>query len=152
MDAVDINDRVQIIRKGNELFNKGDIILAYKCYTMANYYSGIEKIADYFFYTKNNAAKAIVLYKQIANADMSESTDGSNIGGNIRAKQKLEDVSLKIVDVIRKWHKEDASDSNVKNEMDLEQKKRYLLAAIGEHKNQFHTKNTENVSSKNIEK
>ena len=140
MDYTDKKERSLIIRKGNELFNKGDIILAYKCYTMAKYYAGIEKIADYFFYTKQNAAKGIVLYKQIVQED-------SNMGGNERAKKKLDEAALKIVEIIRKWNKEDDSEFNAKEEVTLEQKKKYLLAAAGKHKSQFHTKNTENKTS-----
>lgn len=124
---MDGKDKSDIIRKGNELFNKGDIILAYKCYSMANYYGGIEKIADYFFYTKQNPAKAIVLYKQIVSTS-----------DNVRVKQKLEDTSMKIVDIIRTWNEED--DSKVKKEVTLEEKKKYLLAAVENHKNKFHTK------------
>lgn len=131
----DKHDKAEIIRKGNELFNKGDIILAYKCYCMADYSAGIEKIADHFFYNEKNPAKAIVLYKKI-----SSKNDGSNMGGNIRVKQKLEYVALKIVEIIRQWNKEDDIAINQKREVSLDEKKKYLLTLVDKQKNKFHTR------------
>ena len=63
------------------------------------------------------------------------------MGGNERAKKKLDEAALKIVEIIRKWNKEDNSEFNAKEEVTLEQKKKYLLAAAGKHKIKFHTKN-----------
>ncbi len=121
-------DRADFIRKGNELFNKGDIVLAYKCYTMADYSAGIEKIADHYFYNEKSPAKAIVLYKKLAKDT-----------GNERVQEKLDEVAQKIVKVIRKWVAEDVEAAN-KPEDSLKQKRQYLAAVIEQQKTKFHTR------------
>lgn len=111
-----INDstRSALIRKGNELFNKKDTEGAYRCYLTASYFGGIEKIADYYNFDKKNIIKAMQLYKFILKED-------SNLGGNVRAKQKLDILAQSIVKVLRKWLKEDetynnSNDNNINNE------------------------------------
>lgn len=114
-----INDstRSALIRKGNELFNKKDIEGAYRCYLTASYFGGIEKIADYYNFDKKNIIKAMQLYKFILKED-------SNLGGNVRAKQKLDILAQSIVKVLRKWLKEDETynNSNDKNNINNEDK------------------------------
>lgn len=99
---MDINEstKTALIRKGNELFNSRDIEGAYRCYKTSSYYSGIERIADYYYFTENNIIKAYRLYKQILRED-------SNLGGNVRAKKKIDEICISIVKIIRKWLKED---------------------------------------------
>lgn len=111
-----INDstRSALIRKGNELFNEKDIEGAYRCYLTASYFGGIEKIADYYNFDKKNIIKAMQLYKFILKED-------SNLGGNVRAKQKLDILAQSVVKVLRKWLKEDetynnSNDNNINNE------------------------------------
>ncbi len=120
-------EKADFIRKGNELFNKGDIILAYKCYTMADYSAGIEKIADHYFYNEKSPAKAIVLYKNLAK------TTGSQ-----RVQEKLDEVAQKIVKVIRKWVEEDKL--NEHKEASIDDKRKYLSALVDQQKNKFHTR------------
>ena len=107
--------RSALIRKGNELFNQKDIDGAYRCYLTASYFGGIEKIADYYNFEKKNIIKAMQLYKFILKED-------SNLGGNVRAKQKLDKLSESVVKVLRKWLKEDetfdAENKNTKLELD----------------------------------
>ena len=107
---MEINDstRSALIRKGNELFNNKDIDGAYRCYITASYFGGIEKIADYYNFEKKNVIKAMQLYKFILKED-------SNLGGNVRAKQKLDILAQSVVKVLRKWLKEDESYNNSKN-------------------------------------
>lgn len=88
--------KTALIRKGNELFNQKDITGAYRCYITASYFAGIEKVADHYNFEEKNFIKAIQLYKYILKED-------SNLGGNIRAKSKLDDLSKKVVKIIRKW-------------------------------------------------
>ncbi len=121
------SERADFIRKGNELFNKGDIILAYKCYTMAGYHAGIEKVADHYFYNEKSPAKAIVLYKKLAKETGSE-----------RVQEKLDEVAQKIVKVIRKWVAEDIA--NETKEASIDKKRQYLANVIDEQKNKFHTR------------
>lgn len=114
---MEINDstRSALIRKGNELFNQKDIDGAYRCYITVSYFGGIEKIADYYNFDKKNIVKAMQLYKFILKED-------SNLGGNIRAKKKLDILSQSVVKVLRKWLKEDEtyndSDKKINSEND----------------------------------
>ena len=128
-----INDstRSALIRKGNELFNKKDIEGAYRCYLTASYFGGIEKIADYYNFDKKNIIKAMQLYKFILKED-------SNLGGNVRAKQKLDILAQSIVKVLRKWLKEDETynNSNDKNNINNEDK------ILKENKDKIFEKNT----------
>lgn len=124
------SERADFIRKGNELFNKGDILLAYKCYTMAGYHAGIEKVADHYFYNEKSPAKAIVLYKKLAKETGSE-----------RVQAKLDEVAQKIVKVIRKWVAEDIENANKEaSQTSIEKKRQYLSNVIDEQKNKFHTR------------
>lgn len=106
---MEINDSTKsaLIRKGNELFNQRDIDGAYRCYITASYFAGIEKIADYYNFEKKNPLKAMQLYKFILKED-------SNLGGNIRAKKKLDILSQSVVKILRKWLKEDETYNNLK--------------------------------------
>ena len=100
-----------LVRKGNELFNQKDIEGAYRCYLTASYYGGIEKVADYYNFEKKNIIKAMQLYKFIMKED-------SNLGGNVRAKQKLDKLSESVAKVLRKWLKEDETFNNKDNKND----------------------------------
>ncbi len=124
MNSMEIKDstRSALIRKGNELFNAKDIEGAYRCYITASYYGGIEKIADYYNFEKKNIIKAMQLYRFIIKED-------SNLGGNIRAKQKLDKLSESAVKVLRKWLKEDEDfnhSSKKDSKLELDSKNTFL--------------------------
>lgn len=117
-----IDDKIKsaLIRKGNELFNERKIEEAYRCYLTASYFGGIEKIADYYNFESKNFIKAMQLYKFILKED-------SNLGGNIRAKQKLDTLSQSIAKVLQKWLNDDETFSNSKtNKLSLDSKNTYL--------------------------
>ena len=129
---MEINDstRSALIRKGKELFNQKDIDGAYRCYITASYFGGIEKIADYYNFDKKNIIKAMQLYKFILKED-------SNLGGNVRAKQKLDILAQSIVKVLRKWLKEDETYNN-SNENNINNEDKILK----ENKDKIFEKNT----------
>jgi len=56
-------ERLLLIRKGNELFNKGNIKLAQKIFLTTNYKDGLIRIGDYYLFEKHDVAKAIKFYK-----------------------------------------------------------------------------------------
>jgi hypothetical protein len=58
------NDRIALIRRGNELFNNGDIKNALKIFLATSYQDGIVRVADHLFYEENNKIAAIKLYKK----------------------------------------------------------------------------------------
>ena len=105
--SIDDKTKSALIRKGNELFNERKIEEAYRCYLTASYFGGIEKIADYYNFESKNFIKAMQLYKFILKED-------SNLGGNIRAKQKLDTLSQSIAKVLQKWLNDDETFSNSK--------------------------------------
>ena len=118
--SIDDKTKSALIRKGNELFNERKIEEAYRCYLTASYFGGIEKIADYYNFEEKNFIKAMQLYKFILKED-------SNLGGNIRAKQKLDTLSQSISKVLQKWLNDDETFSNSKtNKLSLDSKNTYL--------------------------
>ncbi|WIH88898.1 hypothetical protein [Brachyspira pilosicoli] len=118
--SIDDKTKSALIRKGNELFNERKIEEAYRCYLTASYFGGIEKIADYYNFESKNFIKAMQLYKFILKED-------SNLGGNIRAKQKLDTLSQSIAKVLQKWLNDDETFSNSKtNKLYLDSKNTYL--------------------------
>lgn len=56
-------ERVALIRKGNELFNDGEIDKAIKIFLKTNYKDGLARIGDYYFYDKKSPLMAFKFYK-----------------------------------------------------------------------------------------
>lgn len=65
MADIDESTKAALIRKGNELYNKGKIADAYRCYVTAQYQAGIEKIGDYYFYTERMPLVALPYYFKV---------------------------------------------------------------------------------------
>lgn len=61
---MDDEERIKLIRRGNELFNEGDIVNALKIFLATDYKDGIIRVADYFYYDKKELVKGIKLYKK----------------------------------------------------------------------------------------
>lgn len=61
---MDKKERVILIRRGNELFNKGDFKNALKIFLAVNYQDGIVRVADHLYYEEENKIGAIKLYKK----------------------------------------------------------------------------------------
>ncbi|WP_369681437.1 hypothetical protein [Brachyspira innocens] len=74
---------------------------------------GPEVELDYYNFEKKNIIKAMQLYKLIIKED-------SNLGGNVRAKQKLDKLCESVAKVLRKWLKEDETFNQDKNKDKLE--------------------------------
>ena len=62
---MDNDERVSLIRKGNELFNKGDITGAAAIFVQTGYRDGITRVADYYFYDKKLPLIALKFYKMV---------------------------------------------------------------------------------------
>lgn len=67
---MDEEERVKLIRRGNEFFNAGDIANALKIFLVTDYKDGIVRIADYFYYDKKDIVSGIKLYKKGGNRKM----------------------------------------------------------------------------------
>ena len=57
------SERVDLIRKGNALFNDGKIEEAKKCFLNANYGDGLIRVGDHYFYELKKPAVALLLYR-----------------------------------------------------------------------------------------
>lgn len=123
-------DRPSVIMKGDEFFNKGDIILAYQCYKMASYPSGIEKIGDFYFFTKHDLARAVIFYKQAVKEISEKDSDEA-----IKIKEKIKKSAVKIAEVLRKWMEEDKVENR-----DKITNKAYVAMVEAAVRNKFHTR------------
>ena len=92
---VDQSTRVQLIRKGNEFFQKNDIENAKKIFITVDYKDGLVRLGDY--YLKNND-----LYKSAEMYFMSEN------------KSKIDAFSKKCAIIIEKFLNEDKNIGNEK--------------------------------------
>ncbi len=66
---MDDKSRVKLIRKGNELFNNGDIEKAIVIFVKTGYRDGITRVADYYFYEKRLPLNALPYYKMVNRQD-----------------------------------------------------------------------------------
>lgn len=61
---MDEKERIALIRKGNEFFNKGEIENALKVFLKTDYKDGLIRIGDYYFYEKKQPLTALDFYKK----------------------------------------------------------------------------------------
>ena len=66
---MDTKLRVQLIRKGNELFNDGDIAGAIKIFESTGYRDGLTRVADYYFYDLKQPLVALKYYRMVNRKD-----------------------------------------------------------------------------------
>lgn len=62
-------EKVALSRKGNELFNAGNITEAIKYFVKAGYHDGIMRVADYYYFDKKQPLIALKFYKMINRKD-----------------------------------------------------------------------------------
>lgn len=62
-------ERVALIRKGNEFFNKGEIEKALALFVKTDYKDGLTRVADHFFYDKKMPLIAVKYYKMANRKD-----------------------------------------------------------------------------------
>jgi hypothetical protein len=62
--AVDKKTRIELIRKGNELFNQGKILEAGRVFLTADYQDGLKRVGDHLFYEEGKPLQALPYYKQ----------------------------------------------------------------------------------------
>jgi hypothetical protein len=61
--------RVELIRKGNELFNKGDVETAAKAFIKTAYRDGLTRVADYYFFDRRLPLNALPYYRMANRQD-----------------------------------------------------------------------------------
>jgi hypothetical protein len=69
---MDNKEKIALIRKGNEFFNKGDIDTALKIFIKTDYKDGLIRIGDYYYYEKRQPLTALGFYKK---ANMTKKVD-----------------------------------------------------------------------------
>ena len=78
-------ERLILIRKGNEFFNKGAIDKAAKIFVTTAYKDGLIRVGDYYYFDEKNPIKALHYY----------------IEANYR--KRIEEVSERIAQIIKRW-------------------------------------------------
>lgn len=66
---MDSKERAEHIRRGNELFNNGEIDKAEKIFILTEYRDGLTRIADYYFFDKKLPLAALRFYKMVKRED-----------------------------------------------------------------------------------
>lgn len=66
---MDQSERVQLIRKGNELYNQKKYDEAIKLFLKAEYKDGIMRVADYYYYDLRQPLVALKFYRLINRKD-----------------------------------------------------------------------------------
>lgn len=71
MKVIQMNskERVELIRKGNMLFNNGEIEKATVIFIKTKYKDGLTRVADYYFYEKKRPLEALKYYKAVNRKD-----------------------------------------------------------------------------------
>jgi len=54
--------RMALIRKGNEVFNRGDVVLAERIYRTTRYGAGLSRVGDWYM-RQNRPLEALVAYR-----------------------------------------------------------------------------------------
>jgi hypothetical protein len=76
--------KVKLLRKGNQLFNEGDIETAGKIFVTIGYTDGMIRVGDYY-YNHNHPLEALKMYKAAP------------------APQKVDFLISKMAQVVRSW-------------------------------------------------
>lgn len=66
---MDSKERIELIRKGNELFNSGDIRQAAAIFIKTGYRDGITRVADHYFYDMKQPLVALKFYRMVNRQD-----------------------------------------------------------------------------------
>jgi len=66
---MDKSEKVQLIRKGNELFNEGNVYQALQIFVKTGYRDGILRAADHIYYEKKQPLMALKFYRMINRQD-----------------------------------------------------------------------------------
>ncbi|MBN2325356.1 MAG: hypothetical protein JXQ30_16625 [Spirochaetes bacterium] len=78
-------ERLLLIRKGNEIFNNGDIEKAARIFTTTAYRDGLIRVGDYYYFEKKDALKALQFYN------------------DAKYERGIKSISERIASVIQRW-------------------------------------------------
>lgn len=82
-------ERIFLIRKGNELFNSGNVEKAERIFLTTAYKDGLIRLGDYYYFEKRNIFKALNLYLEA------------------KYEKRIRELTERIALVLKKWLNED---------------------------------------------
>ena len=95
--ALKPKERLLLIRKGNEIFNSGDVEKAARIFTTTAYKDGLIRVGDYYYFERKDILKALHYYIEA------------------HYEKRIREVTERIAGVIKKWLGE-AKEGRRKNE------------------------------------
>jgi hypothetical protein len=81
-------DRLVLIRKGNELFNNGDVEKAARIFVTTAYKDGLIRVGDYYYFDKKEPLKALNYYIEA------------------KYEKRISELMERIAAVLKKWLRE----------------------------------------------
>ncbi|KPJ88734.1 MAG: hypothetical protein AMS17_04445 [Spirochaetes bacterium DG_61] len=82
-------ERIILIRKGNELLNKGEIEKASKIFITTAYKDGLIRVGDYYYFEEKNPFKALHFYIEA------------------KYEKRIRELTERMAGVLKKWLSED---------------------------------------------
>jgi hypothetical protein len=82
-------ERIQLIRKGNELLNEGNIEMAEKIFISTAYKDGLIRLGDYYYFDQKNVFKALNLYLEA------------------KYEKRIKELTERMALILKKWLNED---------------------------------------------
>ena len=92
-DSLSPRNRLILIRKGNELFNNGQIEKAARIFVTTAYKDGLIRVGDYYYFDMKDSLKALHYYMEA------------------QYKKRIREVSERMAGVIKRWLTEDTRGS-----------------------------------------
>lgn len=91
-------ERLILIRKGNELFNKGEIEKAARIFVTTAYKDGLIRVGDHYYFDKKNPLKALHYYLEA------------------HYEKRVSELTESIAAIIKKWLREDRTQEKTGDE------------------------------------
>jgi len=82
-------ERLLLIRKGNEFFNRGEIEKAARIFITTSYKDGLIRVGDHYYFDRKNPLKALNYYLKAG------------------YEKRIKELTEKMAMVLKKWLKED---------------------------------------------
>jgi hypothetical protein len=89
-------ERLLLIRKGNEFFNKGDVEKAARIFIATAYKDGLIRVGDYYYFDQKNPMKALNFYLKA------------------QYEKRIKEVFERIAFVLKKWLSEDGDQAQTR--------------------------------------
>ena len=82
-------ERIVLIRKGNDFFNRGDVDKAAKIFITTAYKDGLIRVGDYYYFEKKDPFKALHFYLEA------------------KYEKRIRELTERMAAVLKKWIRED---------------------------------------------